>query len=178
MSDELDADQDYSSLDDPEERSISPAVFDDTVDVLHPAAPICLRDSAVVADAAHRMVHARQAAVLIVDAAGRLSGIFTERDLLTRVVGRGLDPKATPLSDVMTRNPEVLSLGDRVAYAVHCMSVAGYRTVPLVDAQQKPVGIVTVSDVIRWLASLFPATVLNLPPGGDKLKRPGQVDSG
>jgi len=37
---------------------------------------------------------------------------------------------------------------------------------------------VTVSDVIRWLAGLFPATVLNLPPGGDTLKRPGQVDSG
>ena len=37
---------------------------------------------------------------------------------------------------------------------------------------------VTGEDVIRWLASLFPATVLNLPPGGDKLKRPGQVDSG
>jgi CBS domain-containing protein len=178
MSQNLDADDDYSSLDDPEERSISPAVFDDTVDVLVPAAPICLRDSAVVADAAHRMVHARQAAVLIVDAVGRLSGIFTERDLLTRVVGRGLDPKSTPLSAVMTPNPEVLSVTDRVAYAVHCMSVAGYRTVPLVDRDRKPVGIVTVSDVIRWLASLFPTTVLNLPPGGDTLKRPGQVDSG
>jgi CBS domain-containing protein len=97
---------------------------------------------------------------------------------LTRVVGRGLDPKSTPLSAVMTPNPEVLSVTDRVAYAVHCMSVAGYRTVPLVDRDRKPVGIVTVSDVIHWLASLFPTTVLNLPPGGDTLKRPGQVDSG
>ena len=178
MAHNLDADDDYSSSGDPEERAISPAVFDDTVDVLVPAAPICLRDSATVTDAAQRMLHARQAAVLIVDAGGRLAGIFTERDLLTRVVGRGLDPKATALANVMTRNPEVLSLSDRVAYAVHCMSVAGYRTVPLVDALQKPVGIVTVSDVIRWLAGLFPATLLNLPPGGDKLKRPGQVDSG
>ena len=174
----LDADDDYSSIGDPEERSISPAVFDDRVDVLVPAAPICLRDSAMVTDAAHRMVSARQAAVLIVDASGRLTGIFTERDLLTRVVGRGLDPKTTPLSAVLTPNPEVLSVTDRVAYAVHCMSVAGYRTVPLVDRDRKPVGIVTVSDVIHWLASYFPTTVLNLPPGGDALKRPGEVDSG
>jgi CBS domain-containing protein len=50
--------------------------------------------------------------------------------------------------------------------------------VPLVDADGKPVGIVTVSDVIRWLANLFPTTVLNLPPGGDTLKRPSQLDSG
>jgi len=178
MTNGLDADDDYSSSGDPEERAISPAVFDDTVDVLTPASPICLRASATVSDAALRMLHARQAAVLVVDAAGRLEGIFTERDLLTRVVGRGLDPKSTALSAVMTPNPEVLSVTDRVAYAVHCMSVAGYRTVPLVDRDRKPVGIVTVSDVIHWLASLFPTTVLNLPPGGDRLKRPGQVDSG
>ena len=178
MAHDLDADDDYSSSGDPQERSISPAVFDDTVDVLAPAAPICLRESATVGDAAQRMLQARQAAVLVVDAAGRLAGIFTERDLLTRVVGRGLDPKGTALSVVMTPNPEVLSVTDRVAYAVHCMSVAGYRTVPLVDGDRKPVGIVTVSDVIRWLANLFPTTVLNLPPGGDTLKRPGQVDSG
>lgn len=175
---EFDADDDYSSSGDPEDRSISPAVFNDTVGVLAPAEPVCLRETVTVSEAAQRMLQARQAAVLVVDAAGRLAGIFTERDLLTRVVGRGLDPKGTALSVVMTSNPEVLSLRDRVAYAVHCMSVAGYRTVPLVDADGKPVGIVTVSDVIRWLASLFPATVLNLPPGGDTLKHPGQVDSG
>ena len=175
---ELDADDDYSSSGDPEERSISPAVFNDTVGVLGPAEPVCLRETATVTEAALGMLRARQAAVLVVDPRGRLTGIFTERDLLTRVIGRGIDPKGTALSAVMTPNPEVLSLRDRVAYAVHCMSVAGYRTVPLVDADGKPVGIVTVSDVIRWLANLFPTTVLNLPPGGDTLKRPGQVDSG
>jgi CBS domain-containing protein len=175
---DLDADDDYTSSGDPEERAISPAVFNDTVGVLDPATPICLRESTTVSDASLRMVQARQAAVLAVDAAGRLVGIFTERDLLTRVVGRGLDPKSTTLSAVMTPDPEVLSLRDRVAYAVHCMSVAGYRTVPLVDGENRPIGIVTVSDVIRWLANLFPTTVLNLPPGGDTLKRPGQVDSG
>jgi len=175
---EHDADDEYSSSGDPEERSISPAVFNDTVGVLGPSEPICLREAAMVTEAAQRMLQARQAAVLVVDAAGRLTGIFTERDLLTRVVGRGLDPKGTPLSAVMTPDPEVLSLRDRVAYAVHCMSVAGYRTVPLVDDLRRPIGIVTVRDVIRWLANLFPATVLNLPPGGDTLKRPSQLDSG
>jgi CBS domain-containing protein len=57
------------------------------------------------------------------------------------------------------------------------MSVAGYRTVPLVDADRRPVGVVTVSDVIRWLAGLFPEAVLNLPPAG-ALKRPHAVDAG
>ena len=148
-----------------------------TLEVLKLRKPVCASVDDILDGVIAGMAERNQGCVLITEGEA-LAGIFTERDLLTRVVGRGLDPKGTALSDVMTPNPEVLSLRDRVAYAVHCMSVAGYRTVPLVDAQHKPVGIVTVSDVIRWLASLFPATVLNLPPGGDRLKRPGQVDSG
>jgi CBS domain-containing protein len=57
------------------------------------------------------------------------------------------------------------------------MSVAGYRTVPLVDAGHRPVGVVTVSDVIRWLAHLFPEAVLNLPPR-EALKNPHAIDAG
>src|SRR5215510_13231382 len=90
---EHDADDEYLS-DDLEEHTISSAVFNDTVSILSPAEPVCLRESATVNEAAQRMLQARQAAVLVVDASGRLAGIFTERDLLTRVVGRGLDPKA------------------------------------------------------------------------------------
>jgi CBS domain-containing protein len=55
--------------------------------------------------------------------------------------------------------------------------VAGYRTVPLVDDERRPVGIATATDVIRWLAGLFPEAILNLAPG-DAMKRPGEVDSG
>src|SRR5215475_8681802 len=113
----------------------------------------------------------RQACVMVVDAEGRLRGIFTERDVLTRVLGAALDVATTTLGTVMTPNPEALNASQRVAYAVHCMSVAGYRTVPLVDGDGRPVGVVTVSDVLRWLASLFPEAVLNLAPG-DALKHP------
>jgi CBS domain-containing protein len=77
----------------------------------------------------------------------------------------------------MTPNPDALKARDRIAYAVHSMSVAGYRTVPLVDADRRPIGVVTVSDIIRWLSQLFPEAVLNLPPG-DALKRPHEIDSG
>jgi CBS domain-containing protein len=123
------------------------------------------------------MLARRQAGVLVTDAQGRLVGIFTERDVLTRVVGRDRDARHTPLGEVMTRNPEALSASDRVAYAIHCMSVAGYRTIPLVDREGRPLGVITVSDVVRWLAGLFPEAVLNLRPG-DALKRPHEVDAG
>jgi CBS domain-containing protein len=88
-----------------------------------------------------------------------------------------LDARRTLLHDVMTPNPEALAPGTRIAYAVQTMSVAGFRTIPLIDAERRPVGVVTVSDIIRWLAHLFPEAVLNLPPG-DVLKNPHAIDAG
>jgi CBS domain-containing protein len=158
-------------------QQVRGALLDDTIATLGPAEPICLAANATVQDAIARMLERRQACVLVVDGERRLTGILTERDVLMRVAGAGLDPRRTALRDVMTPNPQALTARDRIAYAVHCMSVAGYRTVPLVDADDRPIGVVTVSDVIRWLSQLFPEAVLNLPPT-DTLKRPHEIDAG
>ncbi|HET7876360.1 MAG TPA: CBS domain-containing protein [Methylomirabilota bacterium] len=170
-------DDEYSAALAGELKEIRGALFNDTIRVLEPDQPVAVTEDATVKDAVARMMATHRAAVLIVDRDGRLAGIFTERDVLTRVVGAGLDPARTTMGQVMTRQPEALSVGDRVAFAVNRMSVAGYRTIPLVDAERRPVGIVTVAHFIKWMADLFPEAVLNLPPG-DALKRPSEVDAG
>ncbi len=158
-------------------REIKGALLNDTIRTLGPDEPVCVPGTVSVKDAVASMMAMRRAAVLVVDAGGRLQGIFTERDVLTRVVARGLGPLATQVGQVMTRDPEALSMTDRVAYAVNRMSVAGYRTIPLVDAERRPIGVVTVTHFIKWMADLFPEAVLNLRPG-DALKRPSEVDAG
>lgn len=158
-------------------RELRGALLNDTINTLSPGEPVCLSETTTVHDAVAQMLPARQPGVLIIAPDGRLTGIFTERDLLTRVVGQNLDPRATTLGAVMTRDPEALTPQDRVCYAVNRMSVAGYRTIPLVDEAGRPVGIVTVHDFIKWLAHLFPEAVLNLRPG-DVIKRPLEVDAG
>ena len=172
-----DAGDEYSETIDTDLRSIRGALFDDTLAVLSPPEPACVTESATVHAAVEAMLGRRQAGVLVVDGSGKLIGIFTERDVLMRVVGRRLDPSRTPVGTVMTRNPEALKIRDRVAHALHCMSVAGYRTVPIVDDAGRPIGVITASDVIRWLGDLFPEAVLNLPPGG-KAKNPHVIDAG
>ena len=167
----------YSESIEAEFRKLEGALLSDTVNLLGPSEPLRLPPETTVRDAIATMVAHRRAAVVIVDTAGRLIGIFTERDVLTRVVGQGRDPGGTTLAEVMTRDPEALTSEDRVCYAVSRMNNAGYRTIPLVDATRRPIGIVTVNDVLRWLAEIFPEAVLNVRPE-DKLKRPHDIDAG
>jgi CBS domain-containing protein len=167
----------YSADLEGELREIKGALLGDTIRTLGPDVPVSVLAAVSVRDAVAQMMAHRRAAVLIVDDEGRLAGIFTERDVLTRVVAAGRDPATVSVGEVMTPSPEALSVGDRVAYAVNRMSVAGYRTIPLVDELRRPVGVVTVAHFIGWMADLFPEAVLNLRPG-DTLKHPSEVDAG
>src|SRR3989475_9149885 len=137
-------------------QEVRGALLDDTIATLGPAEPICLAPTATVEEAIARMLERRQACVLVVDGDGRLTGILTERDVLMRVAGAGRDPRRTVLREVMTPNPEALTAGHRVAYAVHCMSVAGFRTVPLVGPERRPVAVGTGSAPSPWLGQRFP----------------------
>jgi CBS domain-containing protein len=169
--------EEYGATTEEEFSEIRESLLDDTIRILGPDEPLCVTETVSVKEAVASMMAMRRAAVLVVDGQGHLTGIFTERDVLTRVVARGLDPAATAVGTVMTRDPDALAIGDRVAYAVNQMSVAGYRTIPLVDTNRRPVGVVTVTHIIKWMADLFPEAVLNLRPG-DVLKHPSEVDAG
>jgi CBS domain-containing protein len=173
---EIDSNHRTASEED-EIREIKGALLADKITTLMPAEPICVPGTTTVQEAVAAMLEKRQAGVLVVDGDGRLIGIFTERDVLMRVMGRDLDTRRTTLATVMTPNPEALSPRDRIAYALNRVSVAGYRTIPLVDAERRPIGVVTATDFIRWLVDLFPEAVLNMRPG-DEIKRPYEVDAG
>src|SRR3954466_1746633 len=69
--------------------------------------------------------------VLVVDGDGVLKGIFTERDLLTRVAGRKYDWNAVTVAEFMTAEPESLHRSDGIAWALNLMCIGGYRHVPL-----------------------------------------------
>lgn len=130
--------------------------------------PVCVKPDATVRSAIDQM-NQHSAGCVLVEEGGRLIGIFTERDVLTRVVGPALDTERTTVDAVMTRAPESLSPDDRVTFALNKMSVGGFRHIPLVDGQGHPVGVVSMRNVVDYMVELFRAEVLNLPP------EPGQV---
>jgi CBS domain-containing protein len=79
-------------------------------------------------------------------------------------VGSRSDLTKTKVEEVMTSNPEALQPDDVLAYALNYMRVGGYRHVPVVDEQERPVGVVSVKNVVDYLADYFPQDVLSLPP--------------
>ncbi len=100
---------------------------------------------------------------LLVTHEGRLVGIFTERDLLTRVLALGL-PMATPLRECMTANPVTVTRQEPVRAAVLKMQDGGYRHLPVIDEDNRPVGILSAKKIIRYLCEHFPAVVYCQPP--------------
>ena len=99
-----------------------------------------------VYQAACIMTRARSGSVLILDEAGGPLGIFTERDLLTKVVSKSLDPAVTLVSSVMTRNPFTVPPDMSVCDAVLLMKERRFRHLPIVGSTGKVVGMFSFRD--------------------------------
>lgn len=147
-------------------------VFETPVRSLHVPPAVVVTAETPVAATVQRMVAAGQGCALVTGRDGRVAGIFTERDLLARVVAKGLDPARTEVGKVMSADPECLTLDDTLGYALHKMTVGNYRSVPVVDEGGKPVGVLTQQEGVKALAALFPVAVFNQPPRSFEQKPP------
>ncbi len=94
---------------------------------------------------------------------GKPIGVFTDRDVLGRVLGPNLLPSA-PISDVMTVHPRVIVEGTSVAEVVRAMHDGSFRHMPVVDASGCVCGVISVKRIVEYLVDHFPSTVFNLPP--------------
>jgi CBS domain-containing protein len=95
--------------------------------------------------AAVAMAEHRCGSIVVVEH-DRLVGIFTERDLLERVVAKGLDPAKTQLSEVMTRGPETIAAEADVADAIRMMDEGSFRYLPVVEGERL-VGMISAKDL-------------------------------
>lgn len=102
--------------------------------------------STSVAEAAEKMASAKIGAVVVLDK-GKLSGIFTERDLLNRVVVAGLDPRSTPISDVMTSRVVVAQASESYEACLEIMRKVGCRHLPVVE-NDRLLGIISIRDLL------------------------------
>jgi CBS domain-containing protein len=141
-------------------RTLDNRTIHEPLRLLNPRSPLQVTPSATLREAVGIMREHHVGCVLVVDG-DRLAGILTERDLLLKMEGADL---AGPVSRLMTPDPETLQLDDPIVWALNRMAVGGYRHVPLVDSEGRPVGILSVKDIVHYIVALFPNEVLTLPP--------------
>lgn len=147
---------DLAGLDTPDAQAtqgLKRHIMRDRIKRIGPLKPLIATGEASIWEAIRIMREGRHGSVLVVDRSQgeKLVGIFTERDVLTKVWGSGLDINATPVSKVMTPEPVVLQEDDILAHAIHLMAVRSFRHIPIVR-DERPVGFVSVRGILRYIA--------------------------
>lgn len=127
--------------------------------------PITLSSSDSAQAAVAAMRQAGQSCVLTMES-GKLTGIFTERDVLSRCMQEAFD--WTQSLGALTSPPHVIAASRTVADAIAMMHQRRYRTLPVMDGDTV-VGIIRTADIVTSLVEAYPEDLLNLPP------RPHQV---
>ncbi len=160
----------------PAHRTLEARGLQEPIQVLPFVPPLGVTRETSIAEAI-RLMQEYHVGCVLVQEGDRLVGIFTERDVLNKVAGGAQDPTQTTVETVMTADPEALPVDAPISFALNLMSEGGFRHLPLVDDAHRPVGMLSVKHIVRYLADLFPEEVLNLPPQ-PKLLHPGQIDGG
>ncbi len=119
-------------------REVDTATFDESAEV-----------------AAQRMHQRGVGTLIIVNDAAQPIGILTDRDLVTRVMAHGYIASDTLLREMMTAAPKTISEDDAVESALMLMRRGNFRRVPVVDSENRLVGLVTLDDILMFLAEEF-----------------------
>jgi len=128
-------------------------IMTDPISALDPPSPVCVSPETSLAGAVAFLRKHNVGAVLVTDAEGRLSGIFTERDVLYKVAGQVRDLSSVPVSRMMTPNPTALRADVPIAHALHLMSLHGFRHIPIVDGDGRPHGITSFRGMVQFIGS-------------------------
>jgi CBS domain-containing protein len=122
---------------------------------------VCTVSSKVtVAEAVAEMNRQKIGSIVVMNDTA-LAGIFTERDVLTRVVAGNLDPKTTPITTVMSGNVLTIAPTATVQQVMDIFAERHCRHLPVVEAGQLR-GLISIGDVSRWVANAHRAEAESL----------------
>jgi CBS domain-containing protein len=136
---------------------------------IRPEPPVVVDVASSVRTVIERMREARTGYALVTRD-DRLAGIFTERDLIAKVLGHAtrLDES---VAEVMTCDPTTVADDESIRQAVEKMQKGGFRNIPIVDKSGRVVGCVGHKDIIAYLVETFADRTLNLPPDPDQIAK-------
>ena len=101
---------------------------------------------------------------ILITKKNKITGIFTERDVVTKIVGKNLNLENEYISNYMTNDPETLFSNDSIAFALNKMTDGGFRHVPIINPKSKKVFVISMQDIINAIGEFYFDDIINLPP--------------
>ena len=105
--------------------------------------------SHTVESAIKKMIKEKKGAVVILDDGTTLRGVFTERDVMTKIVAEGRDPARTQLKDVMTTDVVLLPASSSLDHAIRVMGKNGIRHLPIEDKNHQIIGMISLRHLLH-----------------------------
>jgi CBS domain-containing protein len=140
---------------------------------------VTVRRHEELATAAWIMRERNVGCLVVVEAAGadggeRPIGMLTDRDIVTNVLARNIDPRSVVVADVMRRHPVTVWANASIEDALQRMRSSGTRRVPVVDDRGALVGIIAVDDIFEHLAQRIspPPTPIRRDARAERIQRP------
>jgi CBS domain-containing protein len=131
--------------------ALEKGLLHDRIEVLKPRPPLMVRPDQPIGEVLKAMVADRLGCAVVTDVHRRLLGIFTERDALMRLNTDAARMADKPVSTVMTADPATLKARDKIVYAIHRMNVGGFRHIPILDDDDKLVGVISIRGILAYL---------------------------
>lgn len=118
---------------------------------LNPHPPISVHQTTPVKEVIKCLRDNKIGCVTVLDDDGRLTGVFSERDVLIKIALEDKKILESPISGVMTKDPQTAHMTSTMAYALTMMSLGGYRHLPIID-DDVVVGMISVKNIVDFLA--------------------------
>jgi CBS domain-containing protein len=136
----------------PPSSDVERGLLRDRIESLNPNKPLSVGPDTPIGEVLKSMISRGVGCMMIVDG-DRLLGIFSERDAMMRLNVDAAKMADRPVSEVMTVNPATLRSRDKIAFALQRMNVGGFRHVPILDADDRLVGVISIRDILRYLTA-------------------------
>ncbi len=117
--------------------------------------PKCVSIHTSLAEAIKLMREENAGCLLVVNDKKRLVGIFAQGDLFEKVAGSDIDLQTITVADLMTKDPTVLKASDPIGHILHLMALQGYRHIPIVDPDGRPISLASFKVMLQFAGGLF-----------------------
>ena len=124
---------------------------------LYTEAVVSVTEAETALDAARKMERTQVGSLMVLDDVGTLVGMLTGRDLILNVMAKDVSPSNIRVRDIMTSRPTTMENDDSLSIfkITKAMARARVRRLPIVDSNGKPIGIVTLEDMLVKLAEII-----------------------